>query len=94
MAAIHLDGLPLGFAFARTEMRARGGPHALACGALIPERVAGIVLDSSSAPFDLLGERAFDGMNAVNRAGYVRFLAMARSRRAIASVRLFISKPC
>ena len=47
-----------------------GGPHALACGALIPERVAGIVLDSSSAPFDLLGERAFDGMNAVNRAGY------------------------
>lgn len=47
-----------------------GGPHALACGALIPERVAGIVLDSSPAPFELLGADRFEGMNEVNRVGY------------------------
>ena len=47
-----------------------GGPHALACGALIPDRVAGIVLDSSPAPFELLGDAGFDGMTEVNRVGY------------------------
>lgn len=47
-----------------------GGPHALACGALIPDRVAGIVLDSSPAPFELLGEAGFDGMTEVNQVGY------------------------
>lgn len=46
-----------------------GGPHALACGALCPDRVAGIVLDSSPAPFgELTGP--FDGMMTLNRISY------------------------
>lgn len=47
-----------------------GGPHALACAALIPDRVAGVVIDGSPAPFELIGDAGFEGMAGVNRIGY------------------------
>lgn len=47
-----------------------GGPHALACAALIPDRVAGVVTDGSPAPFELLGDAAFEGMFEMNRIGH------------------------
>lgn len=40
-----------------------GGPHALACAALLPERVLGAVVVSGLAPYDAPGLDWFDGMN-------------------------------
>ncbi|MFD8500599.1 alpha/beta fold hydrolase [Amycolatopsis sp. NPDC059657] len=40
-----------------------GGPHALACGALLPERVLGVVGISGLAPFDAEGLDWYAGMN-------------------------------
>ncbi|MFJ2766806.1 alpha/beta fold hydrolase [Streptomyces sp. NPDC087300] len=40
-----------------------GGPHALACGALLPERVVGVVGVSGLAPFGAEGLDWFAGMN-------------------------------
>lgn len=39
-----------------------GGPHALACGALLPERVLGVVSVAGPAPFDAEGLDFFAGM--------------------------------
>jgi pimeloyl-ACP methyl ester carboxylesterase len=39
-----------------------GGPHALACGALLPDRVLGVVAVSSPAPFGAAGLDWFAGM--------------------------------
>jgi pimeloyl-ACP methyl ester carboxylesterase len=39
-----------------------GGPHALACGALLPERVLGVLSVSGMAPFDAEGLDFFAGM--------------------------------
>lgn len=39
-----------------------GSPHALACGALLPERVLGVVSVASLAPFDAEGLDWFDAM--------------------------------
>lgn len=39
-----------------------GGPHALACAALLPERVSGVVALASPAPFDAEGLDYFTGM--------------------------------
>jgi pimeloyl-ACP methyl ester carboxylesterase len=39
-----------------------GGPHALACAALLPERVTGVACLASLAPFDADGIDWFDGM--------------------------------
>lgn len=39
-----------------------GGPHALACGALLPDRVTGVVCLASPAPFDAAGLDYFGGM--------------------------------
>jgi pimeloyl-ACP methyl ester carboxylesterase len=39
-----------------------GGPHALACGALLPERVLGVVSIAALAPFDAEGFDWFAGM--------------------------------
>jgi pimeloyl-ACP methyl ester carboxylesterase len=39
-----------------------GGPHALACGGLLPERVAGVVAVAGLAPFDAEGLDWFAGM--------------------------------
>ncbi|WP_367128390.1 alpha/beta fold hydrolase [Saccharothrix sp. HUAS TT1] len=41
-----------------------GGPHALACGALLPERVLGVVSGAGLAPFDADGLDWFAGMAA------------------------------
>jgi pimeloyl-ACP methyl ester carboxylesterase len=41
-----------------------GGPHALACAALLPERVLGAVIVSGLAPYDAPGLDWFDGMYA------------------------------
>jgi pimeloyl-ACP methyl ester carboxylesterase len=45
-----------------------GGPHALACAALLPERVLGAVIVSGLAPYDAPGLDWFDGMNAPGTA--------------------------
>jgi pimeloyl-ACP methyl ester carboxylesterase len=39
-----------------------GGPHALACAALLPDRVTGVACLASLAPFDADGIDWFDGM--------------------------------
>ena len=40
-----------------------GGPHALACGALLPERVLGVVIVAGLAPFGAQGLKWFAGMS-------------------------------
>jgi pimeloyl-ACP methyl ester carboxylesterase len=54
-----------------------GGPHALACACLLPDRVSAAVLGSSLAPFDADGLDYFDGMIASGIAA----LAMAAEGR-------------
>jgi pimeloyl-ACP methyl ester carboxylesterase len=50
--------------------RSGGGPHALACAALLPERVtrAGVLV--SLAPWDAMGHQWFDGMSDSNILEY------------------------
>jgi pimeloyl-ACP methyl ester carboxylesterase len=43
-----------------------GGPHALACAALLPERVAAVASLAGVAPFDALGLNYFRGMGEDN----------------------------
>ncbi len=43
-----------------------GGPHVLACAALLPERVAGVVSMASPAPYDADGLDWLDGMGKDN----------------------------
>jgi pimeloyl-ACP methyl ester carboxylesterase len=45
-----------------------GGPHALACGALLPERVLAVVSGAGPAPFDADGIDWFAGMAASGEA--------------------------
>jgi pimeloyl-ACP methyl ester carboxylesterase len=45
-----------------------GGPHALACAALLPERVLGAVCVAGLAPYDAEGLDWFAGMHASGRA--------------------------
>jgi pimeloyl-ACP methyl ester carboxylesterase len=56
-----------------------GGPHALACGALLPERVLGVVSVSGLAPFGAVGLDWFAGMSA---AGQASLRAAAEGREA------------
>ncbi len=44
-----------------------GGPHALACAALLPERVLGVVSVAGLAPFGAEGLDWFAGMAAISR---------------------------
>jgi pimeloyl-ACP methyl ester carboxylesterase len=55
-----------------------GGPHALACGALLPERVLGVVSVSGQAPFPAEGLDRFAGM-AASIAAQVRAAAGGRA---------------
>jgi pimeloyl-ACP methyl ester carboxylesterase len=57
-----------------------GGPHALACGALMPERVLAAVSISGLAPIDADGLDWFAGMAA---AGEAELRAAARGRAAL-----------
>jgi pimeloyl-ACP methyl ester carboxylesterase len=57
-----------------------GGPHALACGALLPERVLGTVCVSGLAPFHAEGLDWFAGMAA---AGAAELRAAAGGRAAL-----------
>ena len=64
-----------------------GGPHGLACGALLPERVVAVVSGAGTAPFAAEGLDWFAGMApsgaagmraaAAGRAGYEKYLATA-----------------
>jgi pimeloyl-ACP methyl ester carboxylesterase len=56
-----------------------GGPHALACAALLPGRVTAAVLGSSLAPFDAEGLDYFDGMIA---SGIAALSTAAEGREA------------
>jgi pimeloyl-ACP methyl ester carboxylesterase len=56
-----------------------GGPHALACGALVPERVRGVVSIAGLAPFDAKGLDWFAGMG---RSGVATLRAAAEGREA------------
>ncbi len=55
-----------------------GGPHALACGALLPERVVSVVCGSGLAPFHAEGLDWYAGMAAAG-AGELRAAAEGRS---------------
>src|SRR5215207_2910958 len=57
-----------------------GGPHALACGALLPERVLGVVSVSGLAPFGAEGLDYFAGM-ADSGAGSLRAAAEGRAAK-------------
>ena len=57
-----------------------GGPHALACGALLPERVLGVVCVAGLAPFHAEGLDWFAGMAA---AGAAELHAAAEGRAAL-----------
>ena len=56
-----------------------GGPHALACAALLPDRVTAVVAAASLAPFDAAGLDWFAGMIA---SGEASLRAAARGRSA------------
>jgi len=62
--------------------RSGGGPHALACAALLPSRVAGVASLLGLAPFDAEGLDWFDGMNDANREEYG---AALRGRSALST---------
>jgi pimeloyl-ACP methyl ester carboxylesterase len=57
-----------------------GGPHALACGALLPGRVLAVAEGSGLAPFGAAGLDWFDGMTA---AGAAENRAAMRGRAAL-----------
>lgn len=57
-----------------------GGPHALSCGALLPERVLGVVVGAGLAPFDAGGLGYFAGMAPSNAA---ELRAAAEGRAAL-----------
>jgi len=57
-----------------------GGPHALACGALLTERVLGVVCAAGLAPFDAAGLDWFAGMGASGEAS-LRAAAKGRAEK-------------
>jgi pimeloyl-ACP methyl ester carboxylesterase len=57
-----------------------GSPHALACAALLPDRVRGVVAVASLAPYDAAGLDYFDGM-AVSGVAALRTAAEGRAAK-------------
>ncbi|MFI6100568.1 alpha/beta fold hydrolase [Lentzea sp. NPDC051213] len=57
-----------------------GAPHALACAALLPDRVTAVVAGASLAPFDAAGLSWFSGMIASGEAS-LRAAAAGRSEK-------------
>lgn len=76
-AAAVADALDLGTFAAMGH--SGGGPHALACGALLPERVLAVVSVSGLAPFGAAGLDWFAGMSA---GGEASLRAAAQGREA------------
>jgi pimeloyl-ACP methyl ester carboxylesterase len=58
-----------------------GGPHALACAALLPDRVVGVLSFAGIAPFEAAG---LDWYAAMGTAGQAEFRAAEQSRDALA----------
>jgi pimeloyl-ACP methyl ester carboxylesterase len=56
-----------------------GGPHALACGALLPERVLGVISVAGLAPF---GAEGFDWFAGMSNSGVAALRAAAQGRAA------------
>ena len=67
----------LGFARFATWGVSGGGPHALACAALLPERVSAAAVLASAAPFDVAGLNFLAGMGQDNLDEYGAALAGA-----------------
>lgn len=61
-----------------------GGPHSLACAALLPDRVLRCVAAASPAPWDLVDFEPMAGMNAGNVEEFTAALAGEAAHRAIA----------
>jgi pimeloyl-ACP methyl ester carboxylesterase len=82
-AAVDVSGIAdaLGVAQFAVMGHSGGGPHALACGALLPERVLGVVCVAGLAPFHAEGLDWFAGMAA---AGAAELHAAAEGRAALA----------
>ncbi|MFF2851768.1 alpha/beta fold hydrolase [Streptomyces sp. NPDC058001] len=59
-----------------------GGPHALGCAALLPERVTGVVSVAGLAPFDAEGLDWFAGMSASGVAGLRAAVAGREAKEA------------
>src|SRR4051794_14507389 len=70
----------LGLGEVRTMGHSGGGPHALACAALLPDRVLAAVAVSAPAPFSAGGLDWFAGMAS---AGVAANYAAARGREAL-----------
>lgn len=61
-----------------------GGPHALACAALLPDRVLRCVAAVSPAPWDLIDFDPFAGMNAGNVEEFTAVIAGEAAHRVVA----------
>jgi len=59
-----------------------GGPHALACGALAPERVRAVLCISGAAPYDAEGLAFLDGMGQENHEEFGAALEGEQSLRS------------
>jgi pimeloyl-ACP methyl ester carboxylesterase len=79
-AAAVLDHLGVGRAYAVGQ--SGGGPHALACAALAPDRVLGTALIASVAPFDAEGLDFLAGMGPENHEEFAAALAGEDAVRA------------
>jgi pimeloyl-ACP methyl ester carboxylesterase len=81
-AADYVSGIAAALGIDRFAVMGRsgGGPHALACGALLPERVLGVVSVSGLAPFGAEGLDWFAGM-APSGAASLRAAAEGRAAK-------------
>src|SRR5947207_11610395 len=60
-----------------------GGPHALACGALLPERVVGVVCVAGLAPFRADRHDGLDWFAGMHASGAAELHAAAEGRAAL-----------
>lgn len=65
----------IGAAQAYVAGHSGGGPHALACAALLPDRVLGTALIAGVAPFEAAGLDFLDGMGEENHAEFAAAVA-------------------
>jgi pimeloyl-ACP methyl ester carboxylesterase len=81
-AAAHVSGIADALGIDRFALMGHsgGGPHALACGALLPERVLAVVVGAGLAPFGAEGLDYFAGMS---QSGAAELRAAAEGRAAL-----------